>query len=89
MPVVSAWIMPAGIAGVLAMPFGFDGFFWWLMGMGIDWMIKVVLWVADLPGFMQRRGPSAGPAPAPRQPAPPQRPSETPLPEFLRSLRDH
>jgi cell division protein FtsZ len=45
----------------------------------------------DLPPFMQRRGGggagSSGPAPAPRQQA--QRSGETPLPEFLRSLRDH
>jgi competence protein ComEC len=32
------------------MPFGFDGFFWWLMGVGIDWMIVVARWVANLPG---------------------------------------
>src|SRR5437899_3247172 len=32
MPVVSAWVMPMGILGVLALPFGFDGFFWRLMG---------------------------------------------------------
>ena len=41
MPVVSALVMPAGMLGLLAMPFGFDGFFWWLMGIGIDWMIVV------------------------------------------------
>jgi len=28
--------MPAGLLGLAAMPFGFDGFFWWLMGLGID-----------------------------------------------------
>src|SRR6266851_5102159 len=39
MPVVSALVMPAGLLGLVAMPFGFDGFFWWLMGLGIDWMI--------------------------------------------------
>ena len=39
MPVVSALVMPAGMLGLLAVPFGFDGFFWWLMGIGIDWMI--------------------------------------------------
>jgi competence protein ComEC len=54
MPVVSAWVMPAGILGVLAMPFGFDGVCWWAMGVGIDWMIKVSLWVADLPGAVGR-----------------------------------
>jgi len=50
MPVISAWVMPMGILGVLAMPFGFDAMFWTLMGDGIDWMIAVVLWVAHLPG---------------------------------------
>src|SRR6202042_1157398 len=45
MPVVSAVVMPAGPLGLLAMPFGFDGFFWWLMGGGIDWMIAVTEWV--------------------------------------------
>jgi cell division protein FtsZ len=49
---------------------------------------------ADLPSFMQRRsgpaaspGPGPGPSSAPRPPA--GRSGETPLPEFLRSLRDH
>ena len=32
MPVVSAVVMPAGLLGLAAMPFGFDGVFWWLMG---------------------------------------------------------
>jgi competence protein ComEC len=50
MPVVSALVMPAGMLGLLAMPFGFDGFFWWLMGLGIDWMILASCWVANLPG---------------------------------------
>ena len=35
MPVVSAEVMPMGILGVLAMPFGFDAIFWKLMGYGI------------------------------------------------------
>jgi len=54
MPVVSALVMPAGLLGLLAMPFGFDGFFWWLMGIGIDWMIVVTEWVARLPGAIGR-----------------------------------
>src|ERR1700726_1661276 len=54
MPVVSALVMPAGILGLVAMPFGFDGFFWWLMGIGIDWMIVVTKWVAALPGAIGR-----------------------------------
>ncbi|MFO1108631.1 MAG: ComEC/Rec2 family competence protein [Bradyrhizobium sp.] len=54
MPVVSALVMPAGLLGLLAMPFGFDGFFWWLMGLGIDWMVAVAQWVARLPGAVGR-----------------------------------
>ena len=54
MPVVSAWIMPMGILGVLTLPLGFDGVFWRLMGEGIEWIIAVVLWVANLPGAVGR-----------------------------------
>ena len=54
MPVVSAAVMPMGILGVLAMPFGFDASFWQLMGHGLDWMIFVALWVTSLPGAVGR-----------------------------------
>src|SRR5882757_142146 len=54
MPVVSAVVMPAGLLGLLAMPFGLDGVFWRIMGLGIDWMIAVTQWVSDLPGAIGR-----------------------------------
>lgn len=54
MPVVSVLVMPMGILAVLAMPFGFDAVFWKLMGLGIDWMISVALWVTSLPGSVGR-----------------------------------
>jgi competence protein ComEC len=54
MPVVSALVMPAGLLGLAAMPFGFDRLFWALMGVGIDWMIFVTQWVAALPGAVGR-----------------------------------
>jgi competence protein ComEC len=54
MPMVSAWVMPMGILGVLAMPFGLDAEFWWQMGYGIEWMDAVGLWVASLPGAFGR-----------------------------------
>jgi competence protein ComEC len=54
MPFVSAWTMPMGILGVVLMPFGMDGFAWYLMGFGIDWMIAIALWVASLPGAVGR-----------------------------------
>ncbi|HEV2630449.1 MAG TPA: ComEC/Rec2 family competence protein [Pseudolabrys sp.] len=54
MPVVSAVVMPAGILGVVLVPFGVDAPCWHIMGWGIDWMIDVVLWVARLPGAVGR-----------------------------------
>jgi competence protein ComEC len=54
MPVVSLWVMPMGILGVLAMPFGFDEWCWQLMGDGIGWMVSVALWVTALPGAVGR-----------------------------------
>ncbi|MGL5165336.1 MAG: ComEC/Rec2 family competence protein [Afipia sp.] len=54
MPVVSVLVMPAGLLGLLAMPFGFDGVFWRLMDLGIGWMIAVSQWVAALPGAIGR-----------------------------------
>jgi competence protein ComEC len=54
MPIVSAWVMPMGILGVLAIPFGFDAIFWRQMGYGIEWMDTVALWVASLPGAFGR-----------------------------------
>jgi competence protein ComEC len=54
MPVVSVLVMPAGLLGLLAMPFGFDGVFWRLMDLGIGWMVAVSQWVAALPGAIGR-----------------------------------
>jgi competence protein ComEC len=56
MPVVSIWVMPAGLLGLVAIPFGLDKPVWWLMGEGIDWMITVALFVASLPGAIGRIG---------------------------------
>jgi competence protein ComEC len=54
MPIVSGWVMPMGILGVVAIPFGFDAIFWRQMGYGIEWMDAVALWVASLPGAFGR-----------------------------------
>jgi competence protein ComEC len=54
MPIVSGWVMPVGLLALVALPFGFDGDLWRLMGVGIEWMIKVALWVAGLPGAVGR-----------------------------------
>ena len=49
MPVVSVWVMPMGILGVLAHAVRLRRLFWRLMGDGIDWMIAVALWVRACP----------------------------------------
>jgi len=54
MPIVSVWVMPAGLLALIALPFGFDAPLWKLMGLGIDWMITVALFVANLPGAVGR-----------------------------------
>lgn len=54
MPAASIWVMPAGLLALVALPFGFDRPFWWLMGEGIEWMIVVATWVASLPGAVGR-----------------------------------
>jgi competence protein ComEC len=54
MPIVSVWVMPSGLLALLALPFGFDAPLWKLMGLGIDWMIWVALFVANLPGAVGR-----------------------------------
>jgi competence protein ComEC len=54
MPVVSAWVMPMGILGVVTMPFGLDAECWRQMGYGLQWMDAVALWVAGLPGAFGR-----------------------------------
>jgi len=62
MPIVSAWVMPWGILGVLAMPLGLDSHCWRLMGHGIDWMNAVALWTTTFPGASGRvAGFGAGP----------------------------
>ncbi|MGB3502461.1 MAG: ComEC/Rec2 family competence protein [Mesorhizobium sp.] len=46
MPAVSAIVMPAAVFGVLLMPFGIEGPVFWLMGLGIDWMMAVARYLA-------------------------------------------
>ncbi|HXF88401.1 MAG TPA: ComEC/Rec2 family competence protein [Xanthobacteraceae bacterium] len=54
MPIVSLWVMPSGLLGLVLVPFGFDGPLWRIMGEGIAWMVAVAVWVAKLPGAVGR-----------------------------------
>jgi competence protein ComEC len=62
MPIVSAWVMPWGIVGLLAMPLGLDGPCWSFMGLGLDWMTAVAFWVTAFPGAVGRMA-AFGPGP--------------------------
>ena len=44
--------MPWGILGLLAIPLGLDGLCWRMMGLGIEWMTAVALWVTTFPGAL-------------------------------------
>jgi hypothetical protein len=46
--------MPAGLLALVALPFGFDGPLWRVMGAGVEWMDAIALWVASLPGAVGR-----------------------------------
>jgi competence protein ComEC len=54
MPIVSIWVMPAGLLALVLAPLGLDGMMWRLMAVGIDWMTAVALWVTSLPGAVGR-----------------------------------
>lgn len=59
MPAISFVIMPMGVLGVALIPFGYDALAWKVMGWGVDMMLTVARWVADLPGA-EGRIPSFG-----------------------------
>ncbi|WP_105401255.1 ComEC/Rec2 family competence protein [Neorhizobium sp. T7_12] len=46
MPIISFVVMPAGLAGMLLMPFGLDAPFMKLMGLGLEWVIAIAKHVA-------------------------------------------
>jgi competence protein ComEC len=49
MPLISFVIMPFGLLAMLLLPFGYDVYFWKVMGAGIDGMLTIAHWVAALP----------------------------------------
>lgn len=50
MPAVALLVMPAGLATMLAIPFGLEPLPLILMGAGIDWVLASARFVAELPG---------------------------------------
>lgn len=49
-PIVGFWVMPAMLLALVLLPFGLDGFGWWLMGEGIAVVDRVAQTVSTLPG---------------------------------------
>jgi competence protein ComEC len=50
LPLVSFVVMPCAVLGTLAFPFGLDRPVWWLMGLGVQLVLKLSEWVASLGG---------------------------------------
>ncbi len=50
MPAISFLIMPSALLSVLLLPFGYDALGWQLMGFGIEVMLKIARFVAEIPG---------------------------------------
>ena len=49
-PLTAFWIMPAGLLGMIPLPLGLAGWCFALMGIGIELMLAVAAWTADIPG---------------------------------------
>ncbi|MEL6583185.1 MAG: ComEC/Rec2 family competence protein [Pseudomonadota bacterium] len=49
-PVMSLFVMPAGVVAALLAPFGLEGLALMAMGVGIEWILRVAETVASLPG---------------------------------------
>jgi len=49
-PVVGFWVMPAALLAMLLLPFGLDGWGWWLMGKGIALVDAIAAMTSHLPG---------------------------------------
>ncbi|MDX8517671.1 ComEC/Rec2 family competence protein [Mesorhizobium dulcispinae] len=47
MPIVSLVVMPLAVLSALAMPFGFDGPFLYVMGKGLTAMIAISAWISE------------------------------------------
>ena len=49
-PLTAFWIMPAGLLGMLLLPFGLAAWCFAFMGIGIELMLATAAWTADMPG---------------------------------------
>jgi len=53
-PVTGVWVMPAALLALLAMPFGWEYPFLWVMGQGVDVVLATAAFVAGLEGAVLR-----------------------------------
>lgn len=49
-PLTAFWIMPAGMLGMILLPFGLGDWCLVFMGTGVELMLAVAAWTADIPG---------------------------------------
>lgn len=49
-PLVGFWVMPAALLAFCLMPLGLDAFGWRLMGLGLEQVTRIAVWVSHLPG---------------------------------------
>ncbi len=50
LPVIGVIVMPMALAGVLLMPFGLEAWPLWLLGAGLELVMRISDWVAGFPG---------------------------------------
>ena len=50
MPLFTFWVMPIALVVYLSMVFGLEAWPLWVMGKGIEWILIISVWVAELPG---------------------------------------
>ncbi|GHA41008.1 hypothetical protein GCM10008927_01600 [Amylibacter ulvae] len=60
LPIMGMIVMPSAVMAAILTPIGLDGVPFWIMGLGIDWILSVANWVSNLRGAVSRV-PDAGP----------------------------
>jgi competence protein ComEC len=52
-PVMGLLVMPSAVVAGLLSPFGLEGLPFWVMGLGVEWILGVAHWVAGLDGSVR------------------------------------
>jgi len=60
-PVMGFVIMPAAVTGILLSPIGIDAPAWWIVGVGIDWILAVAHWISTMDLALRHVAKAQGP----------------------------